>query len=272
MHIVRRWFGFAMLLAPLVFGQGERGTFTGTVTDQAGAVVPGASVKAVELSTNVETSAVTTEAGLYHMPLLPLGTYRISASKPGFKTAVVENVTLRVAQTVNVDLKIEVGNVSERVTVSAEAPPLESSTAEIGRYISEKEFDTWPIITSDGQRQIQDFIFKALPGTVGDTFQGSINGGQYYTHEILIDGIPLGRMDLQGGSNNEFSPSAESVGEFKLQVGAMDPRYGGGATAVANFAVKSGTNKLAPLLNTSRMTLCAPTVSATTPLDARVRR
>lgn len=244
MRHTNRLFALAVLCAPLIFGQGERGTLTGTITDQAGASVPGAAVKATELSTNVETTAVSTEAGVYHMPYLPLGTYRIAVSKPGFKTAVAENVTLRVAQTVNVDLKIEVGNVSDRVTVSAEAPPLEAATAEIGRYISEKEFDTWPIITSDGQRQIQDFIFKALPGTVGDTFQGSINGGQYYTHEILIDGIPLGRMDLQGGSNNEFSPSAESVGEFKMQVGMMDARYGGGATAVANFAVKSGTNRL----------------------------
>ena len=73
----------------------------------------------------------------------------------------------------------------------------------------------------DGQRQIQSFIFSSLPGTTGDTFQGSINGGQQYSHEILIEGIPVGRADLSGGNNNEFSPSAEAIGEFKLQTGAI---------------------------------------------------
>ena len=65
-----------------------------------------------------------------------------------------------------------------------------------------------------------------------------------YSHEILIEGIPLGRFDLQGGSNNEFSPSAEAVSEFKLQTGTIGAQYGGGQTTVANFAIKSGTNQL----------------------------
>ena len=239
-----RLFFLAIVSAALVFAQGERGSLDGTVTDTSGAAIPGAKVKAVHVETNVESTSTTTDAGIYRMPYLPLGTYRITASKEGFRTAIANNVTLRVAQTLSVDLKLEVGNISDQVTVSAEAPPLETGTSEIGRYISKAEFDTWPIIVSDGQRQIQDFIFKALPGTVGGTFQGSINGGQYYSHEILIEGMPLGRMDLQGGSNNEFSPSAEAVGEFKLQTGTIDARYGGGSTAVANFAIKSGTNDL----------------------------
>jgi hypothetical protein len=230
--------------AALLHAQGDRSTIDGTVTDQTGAAVPGATVKATEINTNVETTATTNDAGVYRMPYMPLGTYRVVTSKPGFKTAVAENVVLRVAQTLTVDLKLELGNVSERVQVSAEAPPIETGTAEIGRYVSEKEFDTWPIVVSDGQRQIQDFIFRALPGTTGGTFQGSINGGQYYSHEILIEGIPLGRMDLQGGSNNEFSPTADSISEFKLQTGTIDARYGGGSTAVANFAIKSGTNRV----------------------------
>jgi hypothetical protein len=96
----------------------------------------------------------------------------------------------------------------------------------------------------DGQRQIQQFIFDSLPGTTGDTFKGSINGGQEYSHEILIEGIPIGRADLSGGNNNEFSPSAEAIGEFKLQTGAIGAEYNGGQTAVANFTIRSGTNGL----------------------------
>ncbi|MBI3696697.1 MAG: TonB-dependent receptor [Acidobacteria bacterium] len=238
-----RLFGF-LAVALGLWGQGERGTFNGIVTDSSGSVVPGAVVTATNMATNVETLATTTDAGVYRMPYVPSGTYRISVAKPGFQTAVAENVVLHVAQTLTLDFKLQVGAVSETVTVSSEPPLLESSTAEIGRYVSKKEFDTFLNLVGDGQRQIQQFIFSSLPGTVGGTFQGSINGGQYYSHEILIEGIALGRFDLQGGSNNEFSPSADAVSEFKLQTGAMGAQYNGGQTSVANFAIKSGTNEL----------------------------
>ncbi len=178
------------------------------------------------------------------MPYLPPGTYRLTATARGFKTALRENVILSVAQTLTVDFQLEVGAVTEQVTVSSDPPLLESSASEIGQYVSKKEFDTWPITVGDGRRQIQQFIFTSLPGTVGGTFQGSINGGRYYSHEILIEGIALGRMDLQGGSNNEFSPSADSVSEFKLQTGVIGAQYSGGQTSVANFVTKSGTNDL----------------------------
>ena len=88
---------------------------------------------------------------------------------------------------------------------------------------------------------MQQFIFSSLPGSTGGTFEGAINGGRNYSHEILIEGIPLGR-NLQGGSNNEMSPPTEMVGEFKLQTGTLGAEFGGGQTAVANFVVKSGTN------------------------------
>ena len=237
-------FAVPCLILGILWGQGERGSLDGTVTDASGAAVPNATVVAVQTETNVETKATSTASGIYRMPYLPLGTYRISVSAPGFRTAVAENITLRVAQNLTVDFKLEVGQITEQITVGAETPQLETSSAEIGRYVSKKEFDTWPILVGDGQRQIQDFIFRSLPGTVGGTFQGSINGGQFYSHEILIEGIPLGRMDLQGGSNNEFSPSAEAVSEFKLQTGVLGAQYGGGQTSVANFAIKSGTNDL----------------------------
>ncbi|HXG46165.1 MAG TPA: carboxypeptidase regulatory-like domain-containing protein, partial [Methylomirabilota bacterium] len=228
----------------LLFAQGERGTFNGTVSDPSGAVIAGATVRAINVATNVETPVTTTSAGVYRMPYLPPGTYRLLASAPGFKTAIRENVILAVAQTLTVDFVLEVGQVTDQVTVSAEPPLLETGTAEIGSYVTKKEFDTWPIVVGDGRRQIQQFIFTSLPGTVGGTFQGSINGGQYYSHEILIEGISIGRMDLQGGSNNEFSPSAESVSEFKLQTGTVGAQYSGAQTAVANFATKSGTNEV----------------------------
>lgn len=228
----------------LVMAQGERGTFNGTVTDTSGAGVPGANVVAVEVQTRVESRTTTSNAGVFVFPYLPPGQYTITAGKTGFRSSAVENITLRVAQTLTVDLKLEVGAVTESINVNSEPPAIETGTAEIGRYVSKKEFETWPVAVSDGRRQIQSFIFRSLPGTVGGEFQGSINGGQNYSHEILIEGMPLGRFDLNGGSNNEFSPSAEAVSEFKLQTGTIGAQYGGGQTAVANFAIKSGTNEI----------------------------
>ncbi len=232
------------LCASALWGQGAVGTLNGTVFDPSGSVVAGAKVTAKHVATAVEHEATATSAGYYTMPYLPAGTYSVSVSAAGFSTATAENVILRIAQTLTVDITLKVGQVTEQVTVSTEAPLLESSNAEIGRYISAADYSRWPNRVSDGQRQLQGFIFASLPGAVGGTFQGSINGGQYYSHEILIEGMPVGRMDLQGGNLDENTPSADAVSEFKLQTGVVGAQYTGGQTAVANFGIKSGTNEI----------------------------
>ena len=95
----------------LVIAQGPVGTMTGTVTDPAGASVPGASVVAINGATGVETKTTTTNTGTYTLPYLPAGTYTIRVTAPGFRTANAENVVLRVAQTQTADIKLEVGGV-----------------------------------------------------------------------------------------------------------------------------------------------------------------
>jgi hypothetical protein len=143
-----------LLACALLLAQGERGTLNGTVTDPTGAVVPGATVKVLNVATGVETTVQTTTAGVYRVPYLPPGTYKITVTAAGFKTAVRENVILGVAQTLTVDFTLEVGAVTDQITVSAEPPLLETGTAEIGYYVTKNEFDTWPITVGDGRRQI----------------------------------------------------------------------------------------------------------------------
>ncbi|HEY7211310.1 MAG TPA: TonB-dependent receptor [Bryobacteraceae bacterium] len=234
----------AIVCAAAAFAQGPVGTLTGTITDASGAVVPGAAIVATDNATSVESKTTSTTSGDYTLPYLPAGSYTIRVSSPGFRPSTVQNVTLRVAQTLTVDIKMEVGDVNQQVLVTDQPAVLESESAEIGHYITTEEYKAWPILVEDGQRQIQQFIFDSLPGSTGNTFQGSINGGQQYSHEILIEGIPVGRSDLSGGNNNEFSPSAEAIGEFKMQTGVVGAEYNGGQTAVANFTIKSGTNDL----------------------------
>jgi hypothetical protein len=245
----RKWQVFILVVCLLVcvsaaWGQGNVATLNGTVLDAAGAVVPGAAVSVVENNTGVQNSTTTTSAGAYTLPYLPPGTYTVRVSAAGFRTATAENVILRAAQILTVNIHLEVGQVNEQITVSATPPVLEAGSAEMGSYINQQEYKSWPIVVSDGQRQIQEFIFDSLPGTTGGTFQGSINGGQQYSHEILIEGIPLGRADLSGGNNNEMSPPLDAIGDFKLQTGAVGAQYNGGQTAIANFSIKSGTNDL----------------------------
>ena len=231
-------------LAGLALAQGPVGTLTGTITDPANAAVPGATVVAKNNATSVEVTTTTTNTGTFTLPYLPAGSYKVRVSAAGFRTSTADNVLLRVAQTQTQDIKLEVGTLSEQVTVTDQAEVLDAGSAEVGRYITAEEYKSWPIVVGDGQRQIQQFIFDSLPGTTGDSFKGSINGGQQYSHEILIEGMPIGRADLSGGNNNEFSPSAEAIGEFKLQTGAIGAQYNGGQTAVANFSIRSGTNQL----------------------------
>ncbi|MFB3902187.1 MAG: carboxypeptidase regulatory-like domain-containing protein [Acidobacteriota bacterium] len=225
------------------WSQSARGTITGTVTDASGAAVPGAEVTATNVETGSAIKTLSTDVGLYRIPYVVPGNYRVGASMAGFRTAVQENVTVLVAQTVTVDFSLQVGGVTDEITVSTEAPLLEKSTSEIGTAATELEVHTWPILVGDGTRQLQDFVFRTMPGTQGGTWEGSINGGQSFAHEILIDGISIGRMDINGGSNNEFTPTVDAVSEFKLQTGATSAQYGNSQTGLTNFALKGGTNE-----------------------------
>ena len=232
-----------LLFAASAVAQSGRGALTGAVKDPTGAIVPGANVVATNMESGLDFTTTTTEAGVYRLPYLPPGKYRMNVSLSGFKTAVRENIDVFITQTVTVDFALEVGQISDTVTVSAATPLLERSTQEIGTVSTEKEVHTWPILVGDGTRQLQTFIFTSMPGTEGGGWQGSINGSQSFSHEVLIDGVSVGRFDLNGGNTSEFTPTMDAVSEFKLQTGAISSQYGNTQTGLANFGMKSGTNQ-----------------------------
>jgi outer membrane receptor protein involved in Fe transport len=220
--------------------QGDLGALTGTVLDSSGAAIPGASVDVTNTETAAHWSIKSSSAGYYRVPVPP-GSYRVEAQVEGFKKGVA-TVTVPVATVITVDLKLEVGSSATSVTVSTEAPLLTPSTAEVSSGVTPLEFQTLPIEVGDGGRNPQTFIFSSLPGTQGDTFSGSINGGQLFSHEILIDGLSIGRYDLSGGSMDEYSPGTDAIGEFKVQMTNYSAEYGSTGGGIANFSLKSGTN------------------------------
>jgi hypothetical protein len=233
-----------LCLAVPLCAQGERGAITGSITDSSGAATPYVDVIAIDIETGVESKAVTTETGLYRMPYLPPATYRVSASLALFKTALLRAVQVSVASVVTANLALELGDVNQSITVSSEGTHLETASSEVGYSVSSQDYHLWPIDSNDdGQRQIQSFIFQSLPGTHGDSYQGSINGGPTFSHEVYIEGMSLRRADI-AGDTAEFTPSVDAISEFRLQTGGLSAQYGGGLTAVANFNVKSGTNEL----------------------------
>jgi hypothetical protein len=233
----------ALCCLPALMAQSGRGTITGIVRDSSGAIIPAAEVVVTNVDTGVALNTLTTESGVYRIPYIPPGKYRASVTIAGFKTAVRENIEIHVTDTVTVDFTLEVGQISDSVTVSSTAPLLERASAEIGTVTTEKEMANWPIQIGDGTRGIQTFIFTSMPGTEGGEWQGSINGSQQFSHEILIDGISLGRFDLNGGSTSEFTVTMDAVSQSKLQTGALGAQYGNTQTSLANFGMKSGTNE-----------------------------
>lgn len=233
---------FLVLLPAFALAQGDMGALTGSVLDPSGALIPEATISITNLANGAQYSAKSSSAGYYRVPVQP-GTYRMEAQKQSFKTAVAENVTVPVAQVVTIDFTLQVGSANQTVTIVAEAPLLTPSTAEVGASLTPQEFQTLPIPLDDGGRQPESFIFRSLPGAVGDPYQGSINGGQQFSHQILIDGVTIGRYDMSGGSMDEFSPGTDAIGEFKVQMSNYSAEYGDTGSAIVNFAMKSGTNQ-----------------------------
>ncbi len=150
-----------LLVGSPAFAQVARSQFNGTVTDSAGGVLVGAAVVATNVETNVASSATTNDAGIYVIPYLANGVYRINVTSAAFRPAVANDVTLRAAQTLTVDFQLSVDALTEELTVAA--PLIETGTAEIGRYVSNKEYQTWPVPVSDGHGRSSSSSSRASP-------------------------------------------------------------------------------------------------------------
>jgi len=228
-----------LLMAGFLWAQADRGAITGTVMDPTGAVVPGVQVTATNADTKVQTSATTNDVGLYSILNLPIGRYTVAFSKQGFKTYDRSGITVGIAQVVRLDATLQVGALTESVTVTAEASILETSQTQVGSGMRSQVVTDLPLSISGG-RSLESFAYAVVPTVEGDNWTSHIAGSLAFTKEVLIDGTSA--VVQIGGHIGESSPTMEAVEEFKVEtsgVRAEDGRTGGGAY---KFTLKSGTN------------------------------
>ena len=229
-------------LCTVMFAQTERGTIRGTVTDTSGATISDAAVSATNDATGVVTETVTTAAGIYQIPQVRPGTYTVRAEFSGFKTFVRENVRVGAGAIVPLDLSMEVGDVTESVTISAAAITLKTESTEVSTDVNPKSFVELPLQVLGGSgRAVEAFIFLA-PGTSGSTFDAHINGSQTLTKEIQMDGMSMTTAEV-GGDPRVLLLPPEAVQEFSLLTNNYPAEYGNSGGGVERLVVRSGGNE-----------------------------
>ena len=137
---------FLLLVSLTLFAQSDRGTMTGTVLDVTGAVIPGVSIAATNIETSARYETVSTETGNYTLAQLPAGLYQLSAELPGFKKYVRQGITVLVAQTLRLDISLEIGSSGESVTVTEAAPLLKTESSEVAHNVTSEFLNNLPVL------------------------------------------------------------------------------------------------------------------------------
>jgi len=222
------------------------GQIEGTITDQQGAAVPGATVSAKNTGTGLERTAVSDASGLYRLNLLPLGTYEVTAQLQGFATLKQGGLVLQVGETLNLPLSMKVASVAETVTVTAESPIVEVTRSQQAASINELAIASLPI----NGRRFQDFILLT-PGAVYEPSRGgtSIGGQRGINASYAIDGASYDNPffgGIRGGERGDkaYTISQEAIQEFQVTNSGYTAEFGRSGGGVVNAITKSGTNNL----------------------------
>ena len=240
-----------ILIVAVVFpvalkAQAVRGTLLGNITDQAGLAMPGVSVTATEVNTNISATTVTNESGYYTFNLRD-GVYRVSAELSGFKKTVREGVEVDVNTTVRVDLKIEVGVIEESITVVAQTPLLQTDRADTGRIIEGMLIQAVPL---GFNRNFQGMLVT-VPGATRpfrphseffnaqDSLSTNVNGQSRLANNVQLEGVD---DNHKTGLLTVLVPSAEAIETVSVSTSNYDAEFGRAGGAITNVTLKSGTN------------------------------
>jgi hypothetical protein len=234
---------------PQAFSQTTTATIRGTVYDEAGTIVSGASVTATNDTTGLSRSVSTDGNGAYVLPKLPVGTYKITVEKTGFKKLNLTGITLQVDQVAEIDPKISVGNINESVTITSEAPLVNTSNPAVGEVIDNKRIVDLPL---NGRQflqlaQLTAGVTLSPNGGFGGQLAGvngpriTSNGAREDENYFTLDGVSA--TDPFYGTLT-LSPSIDAIQEFKVEQNLYSADAGRLAGAHVNLVIKSGSNQL----------------------------
>jgi hypothetical protein len=248
-----RSIGILMLLllsAGMLLAQTELATLTGIVTDPSGAVIQGTEITAVNEGTNTSARATSDVGGRYILTNLRPGAYTVSAALTGFRKYVNTGVILQVAQTSRLDISLTVGAVTEEVTVTADAPLLQTESSDRGAVIDQRKIVELPLNGRDYNQlaTLSPGVLPPTPRLQSIGFKGvfNVNGNRAFQNAFLLDGVDNTSYSnsFRGGNTQVIQPSIEALLEFKIQTNAYSAEYGRSAGAAINAVIKSGTNQL----------------------------
>jgi len=240
------------LLFAVTLGAQDSGRIVGTVTDSSGAMAPGVAVRVINTQTNAAGKYLTNEQGRFIADNLSPGSYQVEADATGFKHFVQSGITVRVGDTLELPIKLDLGSASESVTVTAEAALLQTATSSTGAVIETKLISDLPLnerqpftlaVLAPGVVPNRQIVNAAQPFNRAPNF--SISGGRGDTNEILLDGTPNTLPEGSTGMLRAVTifPTVEGMQEFKVQTNSMAAEYGGSGGGIVNIVTKAGTNQ-----------------------------
>jgi len=245
LKVARLLFVISVLFVSCLVSFAQTGTssITGTIRDSNGAAVPGATVTAKNDATGVVSTQTTTDSGLYSFSSLPVGNYTITVEKQGFKTLQKTNNTLQVGEPLTVDGALEIGQVSETVTVSGGPEQLQSSNATIGNVVEQKAIEALPL---NGRNPLTLLLLE--PGVVQRSFGGAgsgvhVNGSRDRAYNVTIDGIEANESSVPNPVSNLYRITPDNIQEYKVTTNNATAEEGRNSGASISIATRAGTSE-----------------------------
>jgi hypothetical protein len=220
---------------------GGGGSIQGTVRDASNAPVPGATITATNVATGVDTVRQTTSAGVYAVTPLPPGEYRVTVTLNGFDRFIREGLVVDALSIVGLNVTLQVASLKQEVVVTADTPSLATADARLGQTIRNEVYTALPLVmNTGGPRDPSAFMFL-MPGVQSVGRWGNVMGGQDFTTDMYVEGIPITNAVVQGeGRNLSFGISVDAVEQFQVETSGTAVMFNG--QGASNYVVKSGTN------------------------------
>jgi outer membrane receptor protein involved in Fe transport len=253
-HLLRSSLAFVVILASLaslsLAQTAGTGAIAGTITDPKSALVAGATISAINVTTGEKRTSVSSSTGTYLVPLLLPATYRVEVSKSGFKLSVNADIPVHITETTTVNVQLEVGAAHEMIEVKANAELLKTEQSALGGVVDEREVAALPLVTRNYSQ-----ILGLSPGVASDGFNAAevgrggvdsstVTGGSSAAdNNFQMNGVEINDLQSSGHySGGVATPNPDSIQEFKVQTSQYDASYGRNAGANVDVLTKTGTN------------------------------